>query len=65
MEDIRRVLDHWKQSLGEKLPGYNGAWWGQLPPVEEVQRIRAHLSMPPLDDPQFAGILHGEEEGVD
>eukprot|EP00969_Alexandrium_andersonii_P294803 13030961-Alexandrium_andersonii.AAC.1 len=62
IEDIQRVLDHWKQSAGEPLIDFKGPCWGvELPTEDVIQSIRDHLSMPPLQDTQFAGLLYGED----
>eukprot|EP00969_Alexandrium_andersonii_P276723 12231431-Alexandrium_andersonii.AAC.1 len=62
MEEVQRVMDNWKRSLGEEQLDYRGAWWGKFPPEQTIPAIRNFLGMPALEGPEFAGILREEWE---
>eukprot|EP00969_Alexandrium_andersonii_P245220 10837413-Alexandrium_andersonii.AAC.1 len=51
-------MGHWKQSRGEPPIDYN---MGEWPTALQIQQIREHLQMPALEDPEFSGILEGEQ----
>eukprot|EP00969_Alexandrium_andersonii_P357000 15447798-Alexandrium_andersonii.AAC.1 len=62
MEEVKRVMDHWKKRNGEEPPYFNGPWWSAFPSELQIQQVRAFLNMPALECPECAGILHGEED---
>eukprot|EP00969_Alexandrium_andersonii_P153105 6770367-Alexandrium_andersonii.AAC.1 len=57
-EDVKRVLDHWKQSRGEPPVDYDGPWYmGEWPTALQIQQIRERLHTPALEDPELPGVL--------
>eukprot|EP00969_Alexandrium_andersonii_P199670 8819569-Alexandrium_andersonii.AAC.1 len=67
MEEVQRVTNRWRQDQKEELPDFEGPWWGRgsFPSESQVQQIRNTLGLPALVDPEFVGMLPGEDENAD
>eukprot|EP00969_Alexandrium_andersonii_P022520 985588-Alexandrium_andersonii.AAC.1 len=65
--EVQRVMNRWRQDQNEELPDFDGAWWGwgSFPSESQVQQIRNTLGLPALVDPEFAGVLHNQDDNAD